>query len=61
MIHGNIKTQSAATTVHSGVRNQEEFHSAPVTAAGANNVTGGVFSSLYICYSEGKHSRKYLK
>lgn len=49
MIHGDIKTQSAATPVHSGVRNREGCNSTHVTATGADNVAGGFFIHILKC------------
>lgn len=47
VIHWNIKMQSAAMSVHPGVRNQHGCH--PVAATSAGNVAGGFFNPSYIC------------
>lgn len=60
MIHGDIKMQSAAMPVHSGVRNQEGCNITPVSATSANYVAGGLLNSPYICPSERKHSSKTI-
>lgn len=44
MIHEDIKTQSAAMPVHSGVTNQEGCNRTPLTDASASNMIGEVFN-----------------
>ena len=43
MIHEDIKTQSAAMPVHSGVTNQEGCNRTPLTDASASDMIGEVF------------------
>ncbi len=56
MIHGDIKMQSAAMPVHSGVRNQEGCNSTPVTATSASYVAGGFLNSPNILYVQVRES-----